>query len=159
MVAFWFDTLIAEFLHFSSTAQSVAKKRQAHSQLISFDHGVLLAALLLNSIFFGRQGYSILSRLPHLWRNPCTLFLYAGWLNRLACIEYVSTNLIFFVINAFLVESWRVANSITIIRPSRRQKSEEVLSFSLLVPCRNEAENIADLELACRLQQLRSSQL
>jgi cellulose synthase/poly-beta-1,6-N-acetylglucosamine synthase-like glycosyltransferase len=46
------------------------------------------------------------------------------------------------VINAFLV-LMALANAITIIRPQK--KSEEILSFSLLVPCRNEEENIVEL--------------
>ncbi|MBP7897750.1 MAG: glycosyltransferase [Candidatus Planktophila sp.] len=46
------------------------------------------------------------------------------------------------VINAFLL-SMAIFNSITIIRP-RRQSSQD-LSFSLLVPCRNEADNAAEL--------------
>ena len=46
------------------------------------------------------------------------------------------------VINAFLL-SMAILNSITIIRP-RAQRSQN-LSFSLLVPCRNEAENVTEL--------------
>ena len=46
------------------------------------------------------------------------------------------------VINAFLL-SMAILNSITIIRP-RAQRSQN-LSFSLLIPCRNEAENVTEL--------------
>jgi cellulose synthase/poly-beta-1,6-N-acetylglucosamine synthase-like glycosyltransferase len=46
------------------------------------------------------------------------------------------------VVNAFLL-SMAILNSITIIRP-RTQRSKD-LSFSLLVPCRNEAENVTEL--------------
>jgi glycosyltransferase involved in cell wall biosynthesis len=45
-------------------------------------------------------------------------------------------------INAFLL-SMAILNAITIIRP--RSQSSQNLSFSLLVPCRNEAENATEL--------------
>ena len=48
------------------------------------------------------------------------------------------------VINAFLL-SMAIFNAITIIRP--RSQSSQNLSFSLLVPCRNEAENATELAL------------
>ena len=46
------------------------------------------------------------------------------------------------VINAFLL-AMAVLNAITIVRPRGRGSRE--LSFSILVPCRNESENIAEL--------------
>ncbi|CAB4636135.1 unannotated protein [freshwater metagenome] len=46
------------------------------------------------------------------------------------------------VINAFLLLT-ALINAFTIIRP--KKKSEEELSFSLLVPCRNEEENVVEL--------------
>ena len=46
------------------------------------------------------------------------------------------------VINAFLL-SMAIFNAITIIRP--RSQCSQDLSFSLLVPCRNEAENATEL--------------
>lgn len=46
------------------------------------------------------------------------------------------------VINAFLL-SMAILNAITIIRP--RAQSSQSLSFSILVPCRNEAENATEL--------------
>lgn len=46
------------------------------------------------------------------------------------------------VINAFLL-SMAIFNAITIIRP--RTHGSQNLSFSLLVPCRNEAENVTEL--------------
>ena len=51
------------------------------------------------------------------------------------------------VINAFLL-SMAIFNSITIIRP--RSQSSQNLGFSLLVPCRNEAENATDLVTSLR---------
>ena len=51
------------------------------------------------------------------------------------------------VINAFLL-SMAILNAITIIRP-RSQRTQN-LSFSLLVPCRNEAENATDLVASLR---------
>jgi cellulose synthase/poly-beta-1,6-N-acetylglucosamine synthase-like glycosyltransferase len=51
------------------------------------------------------------------------------------------------VINAFLL-SMAIFNAITIIRP--RSQSSQSLSFSLLVPCRNEAENATDLVTSLR---------
>ena len=51
------------------------------------------------------------------------------------------------VINAFLL-SMAILNAITIIRP--RSRSSQDLSFSLLVPCRNEAENATDLVASLR---------
>jgi cellulose synthase/poly-beta-1,6-N-acetylglucosamine synthase-like glycosyltransferase len=51
------------------------------------------------------------------------------------------------VINAFLL-SMAIFNAITIIRP--RSQSSHDLSFSLLVPCRNEAENSTDLVASLR---------
>jgi cellulose synthase/poly-beta-1,6-N-acetylglucosamine synthase-like glycosyltransferase len=46
------------------------------------------------------------------------------------------------VINAFLL-SMAIFNSITIVRP--RAQGSQNLSFSILVPCRNEAENVSEL--------------
>lgn len=46
------------------------------------------------------------------------------------------------VINAFLL-SMAIFNAITIVRP--RGQSSHNLSFSILVPCRNEAENVTEL--------------
>ena len=46
------------------------------------------------------------------------------------------------VINAFLL-SMAIFNAITIVRP--RAQGSQNLSFSILVPCRNEAENISEL--------------
>ena len=46
------------------------------------------------------------------------------------------------VLNAFLL-SMAIFNAITIIRP--RGQSSHNLSFSILVPCRNEAENVTEL--------------
>jgi cellulose synthase/poly-beta-1,6-N-acetylglucosamine synthase-like glycosyltransferase len=46
------------------------------------------------------------------------------------------------VINAFLL-SMAIFNAITIVRP--RGQSSHDLSFSILVPCRNEAENVSEL--------------
>ncbi len=51
------------------------------------------------------------------------------------------------VINAFLL-SMAIFNAITIIRP--RSQSSQDLSFSLLVPCRNEAENATELVTSLR---------
>jgi cellulose synthase/poly-beta-1,6-N-acetylglucosamine synthase-like glycosyltransferase len=46
------------------------------------------------------------------------------------------------VINAFLL-SMAIFNAITIVRP--RAQGSQNLSFSILVPCRNEAENVSEL--------------
>jgi cellulose synthase/poly-beta-1,6-N-acetylglucosamine synthase-like glycosyltransferase len=46
------------------------------------------------------------------------------------------------VINAFLL-SMAIFNAVTIIRP--RAQGSQNLSFSILVPCRNEAENVSEL--------------
>jgi cellulose synthase/poly-beta-1,6-N-acetylglucosamine synthase-like glycosyltransferase len=46
------------------------------------------------------------------------------------------------VINAFLL-SMAIFNAITIVRP--RAMGSQTLSFSILVPCRNEAENVSEL--------------
>ena len=46
------------------------------------------------------------------------------------------------VINAFLL-SMAIFNAITIVRP--RAQGSRNLSFSILVPCRNEAENVSEL--------------
>ena len=49
------------------------------------------------------------------------------------------------VINAFLL-SMAIFNSFSIVRP--RTQGSQNLSFSILVPCRNEAENVTDLVAA-----------
>jgi cellulose synthase/poly-beta-1,6-N-acetylglucosamine synthase-like glycosyltransferase len=46
------------------------------------------------------------------------------------------------VINAFIL-SMAIFNAITIVRP--RAQGSQNLSFSILVPCRNEAENVSEL--------------